>query len=550
MSPRSEDQTREILLGDPRIQNDYIARRHKVYTAGNPNPPKKELWSATTKIERAMVECCELGEDVTKLADNEDEEFLYQGGALMPGMEFSFVELLARHAHSPVTRALALAILQHTIEQDEIDAQEEEEKLGGQNVEVEPKIEGDDQQEGDDEEMTADVAKADDDGDKSPEIERTTSTDTNQSTESTKDAQAQSSNRISRMQRFFEAGGMRILKQWLVDCYTPTKKVFSSPSNIAAVKKSVTKTVPSPTGPLLLALLSILEGMPLDKKLVMDCKINKQILKYKKSLAAAVEERRAEFGEEGLEGWAIPTTGGLCVLDVQKAVDSLMEKWLVKIGTATMKVKDPFVKFRLTMRERLVTLVQYDSGKAPKPEWLVALEENERVAKEKKALSKLSTRELEARQRQQERLQNIKATQHKQEEIKEKMAQILAKKREESRKRKAEAEVQVQEQQKKKKAKKVSWKDGFDNSDTLRKRKLLESVYRYPAETSGRWDYADQDTIVQGEGADQEASMTQEEANEAEEDEEDDMLDMFGGDDDAAAADVVVIEGEGGQEGQ
>jgi hypothetical protein len=141
---------------------------------------------------------------------------------------------------------------------------------------------------------------------------------------------------VGRMGRFLAAGGLKILKQWLMDAMTPVKMVFeAAPQKAGGTKEEASRTVQtvaSPTGPLLLPLLSVLTDMPFDKKLVTTVQINKQIRNLKKQLNEAIAARKVKKGVENK--WKDPVAGGLVVVEVRQVVETLMGRWKERIKTA------------------------------------------------------------------------------------------------------------------------------------------------------------------------------------------------------------------------
>ena len=454
----------EMLLRNDRLQNDYLARRFQCWKDGE---TEQDIWSAASPLERALTECCELGEN-----DDDEAETLVRG-ALVKGKEGVFVRLLALHCHNAATRALALAILERTIQQDKL----EEEGEGKEE----------------------DVTNDDDNGEKSAkdtETKRLQKGETlkkrlpdcikdDKEEDTEKDDGDDDNNNndddLGRMDRFLAAGGLKILKQWLLDAMTPVRMTVSeaAPQKASATKKEGSRTVltvASPTGPLLLPLLSVLTDMPFDKKLVTTVQINKQIRNLKKQLDEALVTRKVKKGEEGQ--LRDPVAGGLAVVEVRQMVETLMERWQERIKTSTLATADPFESLREKMRARLNSLKKYEAGESSKPLWLEQFEEKERDAKEAEELSRMTTEQRAARERQQEREELLERAQKQQNESKAKREQLLKKIREESQKRKAQ-EVLKREG---KRMRRVRWKDGLENSDNLRKRSLLEQVHAYPKE--------------------------------------------------------------------
>jgi hypothetical protein len=401
----SSRQPQQELLKHPSLQKDYLARR---YLALHGDKPQQDIWSAVLSAERAMMECCEVNQ---KRADETLEEIVVDG-ALMRSKELSFVALLARSCHSPALRALALAILERTMEQDDWETTdyERQREIGKEPVR-EP----------------------------------------------------------SRMGKFVSAGGLTILKQWLIDAMTPVQQdttVKSVASANDAKKRKVRQLTASPTGPLLLPLLAILKNIPFDKALVTETKINKQIRNLKKGLDDAMLEKK-----KGNQKFRDPIAGGLVVSQVQAAVEALMDQWKISIKTSTFVAKDPFESLKETMRERLALLQSYEAGKSEKPDFLTSFEQSERLAKEQKEISKLSTRELEERERKLDRERLLQVMQKEKQEVQTKIKAKIdeVKQREQSKKRKSD------DPQKRA----VRWKDGYEHADHLRQRSKLEEVFYF-----------------------------------------------------------------------
>jgi hypothetical protein len=451
----------EMMLRDDRMQNDYLARRFRCWKSDGET--EKDIWSAATPLERALTECCELGED-----DDHEAESIVQG-ALVKGKEGVFLRLLALHCHTAATRALALAILQRTIEQDKLEEDEE----GEGNEEDGTKDEGN----GDKAEKDTETKPLQEGETLEKPLPESSKDDTEEDTEK----EDEDTDDVGRTGRFLAAGGLKILKQWLIDAMTPGKMVVSEapPQNASAAKKEVSpsvQTVASPTGPLLLPLLSVLTDMPFDKKLVTTVQINKQIRNLKKQLDESIATRTVKKVDE--DKWTDPVAGGLVVVEVRQMVETLMERWNDRIKTSTLATVDPFDSLREKMRARLNVLKEYDAGESSKPIWLEQFEEKERNAKEAEELSRMTTEQRAARERQQEREKLLKHAQKEQLESKAKREQLLKKIREKSQKRKAQ-EILKRDS---KRIRRVQWKDGLENSDNLRKRSLLEQVYVYPKE--------------------------------------------------------------------
>ena len=406
----STGQPQKELLKHPSLQKDYFARRFK---ALHGDAPQRDIWSAVLPAERGMIECCEMNE--TRIDETRDETVV--DGALMRSKEAPFVTLLARSCHSPSLRALGIAIMERTMEQDDW--------------------------ENSDYEWQKELGK-----------------------ESKKEA--------SRMSRFLSAGGLIILKQWLIDAMTPVKQEIKQVSSGNEVKKrKALQRTSSPTGPLLLPLLNILKNIPFDRTLVTETKINKQIRNLKKALDDAMSNKR-----KGDQKFSDPVAGGLVVSQVQLAVDDLMCQWKESFKTTTIVAKDSFASLKEKMRERLLLLQEFEAGTSEKPAFLKSFEEAERLAKERKAIAKLSTLELEERERKLDRERLLQSMQQEkqaaQTKVKAKMEELRLKLREQSIKR------QTDDHNKHVQPKRiVRWKDGCDHSDHVRQRSKLEEVFCY-----------------------------------------------------------------------
>lgn len=426
----SSCQPQRELLKHPSIQKDYFARRYQVlhYSDSNntnhdsSNEPQEDVWSAVNYAERAMIECCEIN---PKRSDETLEDTVIDG-ALMRGKEAPFVTVLARSCNKPPLRALGLAILERTMEQDDWEKSDQEQR--GKVMKKE----------------------------------------------------------ASRTSRFISAGGLKILNQWLIDAMTPVQKEIKSvySSNESKRRKSYHCLSASPTGPLLLPLLAILKNIPFDKALVTETKINKQIRNLKKSLDDTMAGKKKTD-----QTFKDPIAGGLVVSHVQVAVEDLMAQWKESIKSSTFSAKDPFASLKEKMQERLELLEAFEAGKSEKPAFLLAFEEAELIAKERKAVAKLSTHELEERERKRDRellLQNMqREKQEAQTKVKAKMDELRVKLREQSKKRQADGPPQkiLHEKQ-------VRWKDGYEQSDQVRQRSILEEVFFFTEDDGERDDQA------------------------------------------------------------
>jgi hypothetical protein len=379
-------------LQDRRIANDYLARRAEAH-----NTPQTDLWSAALPIERALAECCEL--------DGDESLEVVVEGALMLKKVIPFVELLAKYCYKPTTRILVVSILERTLEQDESNRLEDQ---------------------------------------------RDKNNDTSKK------------QRPNCFSRFLAAGGLKILNQWLLDAMTPVtvgkqqrppkqqeqaaKKPKNSPHGCTKADET-DLVVTSSDGPLLMPLLEILERMPLDRPLITSTKINKTIRKLEKQLGELPKKLTD------------PLAGGYIVQDVLKTIESIKVIWRNKDNSSPNglgNAKDPFRKLQQTIAERLQVLKEYDAGRSEKPAWLEHFENVEKVAKEKKELSKMTPDERK-------RKFALLDIQQKRQEADRKMEELLAKKR-----------MAISQTRKPKKT--VRWRDGKDHGKGVQ----MEDIFHYP----------------------------------------------------------------------
>jgi hypothetical protein len=482
----TERPLQEMLARDDCVQNDYLTRRFRCLHGGGGgggnggSSQQQDVWSAATPLERALTECCELGRQ------NDGNDSTVLRGALVRGKEGSFVSLLALHCHTLSTRALVLAIVQRTMEQDELEEENQEELTKDEVNDEKSEKNAKTKPGGDESEKPLPESANENERDSCEKSKKSVETNSHQEAEKAekivqnfedKEEEEDGGDNVGRMGRFLAAGGLKILKQWLEDAMTPVKTVVPKVSPQAGTTKKeasrvVVQTVASPTGPLLRPLLTVLTDMPFDKNLTMRVKINKQIRKLKKHLDEAIALHQVK---KGVDEWTDPVAGGLVVVEVRGMVEALMKRWEERMKTSTLATKDPFESLRAKMRERLDVLKKYEAGESSKPTWLEASEEKERHAREQEELSKMTTEQRAARERLQEREQMLKHAQKQQNESKAKRELLLKKSREESQKRMAEGSLGGDV----KRTQRVKWKDGLENSDNFRRRSLLEQVYVY-----------------------------------------------------------------------
>jgi hypothetical protein len=450
-----------ILLFDPRLLHDYVAKRKKAYgTETNGN--KHDIWDGVSKVERDLVCCCE------KPEENEDDRDAY--GALDIEKEIRFSGILARDCHTIPTRCLALAILERTLDTSLLEMEEEDdsEKEDGENEEEE--MEG----------VASDDERDDDwkPGQKrrrSPRHMKDQQKRKRQRTNKEEKEDKREDEEVGRLEQFLAAGGLKILNRWLIEAADEEEQppLKSPPGSIR--KPQPTGPKPPAGRPLILPILRFLERIPFDKKLVMDSKINKQIRKLGKQVDGILEARaRGKHRREDLENWTTePTSAETDALDhVQDAVDTVKSSWEQMAKKQNDKFTDPFESLKEKMRERLDILTQFETGAIPKPDWLET-QEPDKDAKKKAATPKRpNTQELAAKERKAEREDLKNALRAAADEHRERMAVL----RETLRKRKEESAPSIRH--KKAGGKKVVWKDDM-RTQTNRNRKLLEEVFLF-----------------------------------------------------------------------
>ena len=453
-----------------------------------------------------------------------------QMGHLAEGKEGQFAALIAQHCHTVSDRALALAVLERTMEHDRVMATEveAEEKNCSMNTSGKKRKR---------EECSASSSSSNEKDipaiGESAEIGDKKSKSSSDTTLSSVDTDNDGENagvsndkvKVSRMANFLSAGGLKILTQWLVDSFTPIQKpVAQAPAkkgkdigNKRKRKKesAEVETVPetSPTGPLILPLLSILQSIPFEYDLIIECKINKHVKKLKKNVErvigadsskkSAIEKKLGAMKEE----CSHPNSGGMPVIEVYRQIGKLMETWTkamdenkkesknVDAKSATSSSRnDVHHSLKATMSQRLETLSSYEAGKAPKPSWLAKLDPKasagkgkgidaeeaarQRQMKEKAAASAKAAKEkaeqekrlLEAKRRKIQLQEELTAENVAIEENKKRLEQYRRRLQEESELRRGVA-VETEKTDHKDKAKgrrmrKVTWADQHSDSST------------------------------------------------------------------------------------
>jgi hypothetical protein len=185
------------------------------------------------------------------------------------------------------------------------------------------------------------------------------------------------------MKTFLAIGGMKLLARWLVESYTVIQPP-PSPTNASNKKKqSVQKQVdsaavsPSPTGALLLPLLSLLKSIPFDKEIIVASQIHKYIKRYKKLLTSISKGLDLNSLNDVLH----PTTGGVSVGKATSAVDEVMTSWNnatnaaaavadASNGREEKEKLDPHKDLRDQLQSRFDELAAFHNNRTNPPDWL------------------------------------------------------------------------------------------------------------------------------------------------------------------------------------
>lgn len=480
-----------------------------------------------------------------------------QMGHLAEGKEGQFAALIAQHCHTVSDRALALAVLERTMEHDRAmaAAAQGKDNIGKKRKREECSAKSE-------EKDVSAIGVITESGDKKSSNDSNTSSGTeemkDEKTKSSSDTAAVSDRNndasnfrvnASRMANFLSAGGLKILSQWLVDSFTPIQKpVTQSPKkgkdsgNKRKRQKEPaeveTEPETSPTGPLILPLLSILQSIPFQYDLVMDCKINKQVKKLKKNVErvigadsskkSAIEKKLLAMKTE----CSHPNSGGMPVIEVYRQIEKLIDTWIKAMNEEKKRSENApsgsnansskigqqnnvYRSLQAKMSDRLDTLSSYEAGKAPKPSWLAKLDPKasaargkgidaeeaarQRQMKEKAAASAKAAKEkaeqekrlLEAKRRKIQLQEELNAENAAIEENKKRLEQYRRRLQEESEQRRAAtAETEKPDQKDKPKgrrSRKVTWADQHsDNSTKLAEVREFVRQEDYPSEEDAR----------------------------------------------------------------
>ena len=481
-------------LLDPRLQNDYVSKRAKRYHRSSKKFKRtfNSVWDGVSRIEKELICCCEEIKAKDQDDNNENEEDRVEGGALDMKQEVRFAGILARDCHTMATKCLALAILEQTMRVYLADKEDDEEDEDGDDDEEETEDEEIDEAPSKDslnDEGKADAKRKRDDVEEidEPQMKKTKVSEGDQKNqeeidhqedeEEEDDDEEEEEDQVGRLEAFLAAGGLKILNRWLIDASTEEPVItLKRPPGSSQVAEQMEPKPPA-TRPLILPILRFLEHIPFDKKLVTDSKINKQIKKLGKEVNFIRKARDAnDYDPIDLENWVIEPTARNdrdAIDQVADAVKDLKASWERMVKEDPRNFEDPFEAIKTKIRERLDTIIDFEMGKIPKPEWFVVPE-----SPKKSKAKKLSTKELAAKERQREREQRMEELQAADKINKERLEKL----RESLRKRKENTTPKVSTFRKDRVQRRVVWKDGM-KTQTNRNRKMLEEVFLFVKDT-------------------------------------------------------------------
>jgi hypothetical protein len=536
---------------DPRIERDYIHKRKKAYessssslSANNNKSIFVTIWDGVSKVERELVECCERLQEVQEedednnVDENEEEEIIEEDessevtttmstkvlrGVLAVEKEVRFAALLARSCHTMGSKSLALAILERSLkaylaeeksneinDNDDYDDDEDEDEVAVEDDKTVGLKNNDDNNNDDDRNNNKKTnvkpsqqhtryqnrikrLKLDENGKSihclaSNEISGNSGVEIRDNPNSS--GKLQSKRR--RFERFFAAGGLKILNQWLIDASTYDTIVVTAPNpstssttKDANTELTTTKRKASTTRPIILTILHFLENIPFKKKTVMNSKINKQIQKLGKKVVAIKEAQKdGQAPKEDLDNWTTDKsiTDVIALSQIQTAVDAVKKSWREKATEKAQEEQisqssdsDPFQSLRSKIRERLI---EFETD-------IPVIEPAISAAKKKShTSSNLATAKRKI-------VEETKSSEHDKLILQKKIknAQSRSQKslqelREKLRKRKVESGISPVDSLQGKignKNKRVVWKDGL-KSHLKRNRQMLEEVFVFTKE--------------------------------------------------------------------
>lgn len=463
---------------DENLQHDYLGKRYEAYKALKQGKEREDdpVWSGASTTEKWLIWCCEMPE----ISGVEQPEFTLPG-SLRRDRVLKFVGYLALYCHDVISRALAISILERTLEADlpAMEAHEAAEQAAQKTTismgapissniktELEAKREVGPAAEGSP--STRNRKRMLESSSPSPTPEETSTTET------------VLPRKPDRLWQFLAAGGLKILDQWIDDASRPVTGPKAPPKS---TKSAAANTKESPTGALLLPLLMLLRNLPFDKKLVKQTKINRQIRKLSKDIDVIAESKKSKKMTH-------PRAGGSPVVQVQEALDDLKTNWNAqqKQKSTSEPPPDPFFAVNEALEQRLQEIEDYQAGKAAQPAWLATAfdEAPPRKPSPVKKPRPMSTEEMNRIDHQNERNRLLKDDLQKAEQERrdfhKRLREIKRKHAEQAKQAKAEAEVESLTSSTRRR--RVKWLDGGTFSSQSHKRENLEQVFVFIKNTS------------------------------------------------------------------
>ena len=380
-------------------------------------------------------------------------------GSLRRDRVLSFVGCMAVYCHDVVSRALAISILEKTLQADlpvMQDFDEADKKVSPTANEWQLRRESPRNVDG--LPTTRHQKRLFEAGTNSPTMEKSTATTT-----------LTPPRKPDRLWQFLAAGGLKVLDQWVEDA---SREVPGPKAPPGSRGKQNPTPQESPTGALLLPILILLRDLPFDKQLVKQSKINRRIRTLSKDIDALAEKTKSEKTTH-------PRAGGYAIKEVQTVLDDLKTTWNEQQNVELKeRPSDPFQTVQEALHRRLDELKDYQMGKISQPQWLTKAWEEEAPGRDVRAKKKrrMSTEEMNRIDHQRERSLRIKED-----------LQKAAQERKEYQLRLREIKLQHAAQQKQMVAgapnmvrssgRKVHWKDGVSHVSTGRDRAALEEVF-------------------------------------------------------------------------
>jgi hypothetical protein len=520
-------------------QRDFVCQRYRAF---HPQPQQQDqpdatanIWLGVSDMERLLVSCCQAdgsaGSSSSSAATEAQEQNFPQHhhddvdesgddattrsavkGALDRGLVLRFLTIVALHCHDLASRALALAILERSLEQDRAEESADADRRALE-AEIRMALDGTTNTNKNVDDESSAKPPADE---KEPPAKRLKSPPSHEESDGINSDVEKPDSRAGRcgrrIHRFLAAGGLRILHQWLIDASTPVEKpatasaaasTFGMAASMARSRPLPTVSHVSATGPLLLPLLDFLSSMPFDKNLIKKSKINKQIRSLSKDVDALAADPNVGADATHVE------SGGLPVRKVKGAVDRLKENWeeQAKSGANNKELfsnpLDPIQQALLERMRVLESFRQSDGGgggadEQDKPEWLKKVEEQRRI-KEKKKASKASkaakmgsggsTADMARKERANERAALMKEDLQRAQE----QRRLLVIKLRELKQKNLQEEQKARHSKNKRS---IRWKDGEGPASKFKKRELLEEVFIIPDRSSVDDDNADDEEVI------------------------------------------------------